>query len=383
MNHHRKITYLAGFILSLAIALTAYINSSFLASFVGEKFVGLVYTFASLTSILALSLTPALFRKMGGYKFLLSVTLLNILSLFALVLVKNAWSAAFIFIIYFSLNVLIFFSMDELLKIFSKNSTTGKIRGAYLSICSSAWIIAQLAFGVILGEFPLKTVYLASLIIMLVFFTLAYFHFGNILDPKYDRMSVKKYLKEFLKNKNLFRAYGLNFLIQFFYSWMVIYTPIYLSLHLGFTWKEIGLIFAIMLLPFVLIPFRLGQYADKIGERKMLMFGFAVASIGTLSLFFIKQHSLWIWALFLFTTRVGAATIEVMSDAYFFKHIKPENEEFVGTYRSASPVAYILGPFFAFIVFTFVPSFGFLYLILGALMLSGIYLSSTIKKSDV
>jgi hypothetical protein len=72
-----------------------------------------------------------------------------------------------------------------------------------------------------------------------------------------------------------------------------------------------------------------------------------------------------------------------MSDSYFFKHIKPENEEFVGVYRSASPVAYIIGPLFAFVVFSFVPSFNFLYLILGAFMLCGIYLSGTIRKSDI
>jgi len=85
----------------------------------------------------------------------------------------------------------------------------------------------------------------------------------------------------------------------------------------------------------------------------------------------------------LFATRIGAATIEVSGDAYFFKHIKPENEEFVGVYRSASPIAYIIGPFSAFIVFLFIPSFNFIYIILGTLMLAGIYLSSTIEKSDI
>ena len=218
---------------------------------------------------------------------------------------------------------------------------------------------------------------------MLLFFTISYLCFSDISDPKYDRMGVKKYIGKFFKNKNLFRAYGISFLLQLFYSWMVIYTPIYLSLYLGFSWKEIGIIFAIMLLPFFIIPFQLGKYADKIGERKMLMSGFTIASFATLFLFLIHEHNLWLWALLLLITRVGAASIEVMSDAYFFKHIKPENEEFVGVYRSASPVAYILGPLLASLVFIFIPSFGFIYLILGAFMLYGIYLSSTIRKSDI
>ncbi len=85
----------------------------------------------------------------------------------------------------------------------------------------------------------------------------------------------------------------------------------------------------------------------------------------------------------LFATRVGAATIEVMSDVYFFKHIRPENDEFVGIYRNASPLAYVLGPLSATIFFIFLPSFNSIYLILGALMLSGVYLASTIKKDDI
>ena len=72
-----------------------------------------------------------------------------------------------------------------------------------------------------------------------------------------------------------------------------------------------------------------------------------------------------------------------MSDSYFFKHIKPENEEFVGVYRSASPIAYTLGPLLASFFFVFIPSFNSIYVILGAIMLFGVYLSSTIRKSDI
>jgi MFS family permease len=138
-----------------------------------------------------------------------------------------------------------------------------------------------------------------------------------------------------------------------------------------------------MLIPFLFVPINLGKYADKIGERKILMFGFAVATLSTLSLFFITEHAIFIWAFLLFVTRIGASTIESMSDVYFFKHIKPENEEFIGVYRSASPVAYIIAPLVALIIFYLVPSFNYIFLILGALMLSGIYLASTIEKSDI
>jgi len=383
MIQKRKIIYLASFIFSLAIALISYINSSFISSFVDEKLVGTIYALASFVSIFALFSAPKIFRKIGVYKFLLWATVFDALSILLFSFSKNAFSAIIFFIFVFTLNILIFFSLDEILKIFSKDSITGKIRGSYLTFSNLAWITAQLALGTVEGGFSFKTIYFTSFLIMLLFFVISYFSLDHISDPRYDKISTKKYIVEFLKSKNLFRAYSISFLLQFFYAWMVIYTPIYLSIHLGFSWKEIGIIFAVMLLPFVLLDFPLGKFSDKIGERRMLMFGFTIASLATLSLFFIQIHEVWIWALLLFATRIGAATIEVMSDAYFFKHIEPENEEFIGVYRSSSPFAYILAPLIAFAVFIFIPSFNFIYIILGAIMLLGVYISSTIRKSDI
>ncbi len=383
MKHNRKIIYLVGFIFSLSIALMSYINSSFISSFVSEKLVGTIYTLGSIVSVLALLIIPQIFRKEGGFKFLLWVIFLDSLSILLLAFSQNAWSAVILFVLGFTLNILIYFALDELLKIFSKDYAIGKIRGSYLALCSLAWIAATLLLGTVLGGFSFRTIYLVSFAAMLLFFAISYIYLKDIADPKYDQTNTKRYVGEFFRNRKLFRAYGISFLLQFFYCLMVIYTPIYLSLHLGFSWKEIGIIFAIMLLPFSLIPFHLGRYSDKVGERKILMFGFTVASLATLSIFLIQRHEVWIWAALLFITRIGAASIEVMSDAYFFKHIKPENEEFVGVYRSASPVAYIIGPLLASFLFIFLPSFNYLYLILGAFMLFGIYLASTIRKSDI
>ncbi|HEV7424147.1 MAG TPA: MFS transporter [Candidatus Paceibacterota bacterium] len=383
MKNSRKIIYLAGFLFSVPIALSIYINSSFLSTLISEKSVAIVYALASLSSIIALFLASKIFRKTGGYKFLLLVVFLDALTFLSLSFAKSPLAIIITFILGISLNTLIVFSLDELLKIFSEDSSIGKIRGTYLAACHVAFISAQLASGTILGLFSFRSIYFIGFIIMMLFFFISMFTLKRMPDPAYDRMSAIKYIGEFLKNKNLSRAYILNFLLQFFYSWMVIYTPIYLFLHLGFLWKEIGIIFAIMLLPFIIIPFRIGKYADKIGERKILMFGFAIASLATLSLFFIHQHSIWIWAALLFATRIGAASVEVTSDAYFFKHIKSENEEFVGVYRTATPLADFIGPLCALLVLIFIPSFNFIYPILAALMMYGVYLASTISRNDI
>jgi MFS family permease len=381
--NNKKIIYLAGFVFSLAVALMSYINSSFLATFIDEKSVGIIYALGSIVSVFTLFTIPTIFRKLGSRAFLLLVIGLDALSILLFALGQDPLIIALIFVAGFTLNTLIFFSLDELLKISSSTGGMGRTRGGYLALSNIAWILSQLALGTILGEQSFRYIYIVSFSIMIVLFLLIFVRLRHIPDPVYDKMNIREYTGAFFRNKNLFRAYSMNVLLQFFYCWMIIYTPIYLSLHMGFSWKEIGIIFAIMLLPFSIIPFPLGTYADKIGERKILMYGFTIISLATLSLFFIEDKSLWLWAFMLFMTRVGAASIEIGIDAYFFKHIKPENEEFISIYRTATPTAYIKGPLVALFVLPFIPSFEYLYVVLGAVMLYGIYLSSTIRKDDI
>jgi len=378
-----KNIFFIGFLFSLHLALTSYINSSFLSTFLKEQNVGFLYTLGFTISIIALLLVPKILRKVGGYKFLLWIIGLNAISLLSISAFKSIFLIIPIFVSYLTLNIMIIFSLDELLSISSKNSGIGKIRGFYLMIVSLAWVIAPSISGAILNNFSFSVIYFISFVLMIILFIFSYFSLKDLTDPKYDKTPIIKSLKIFFKNRNLIRAYKINFLLQFFFAFMVIYTPIYLNAHLGFSWGEIGKIFTIMLMPFVILPSFLGKYSDRIGERKMLILGFAITSLATLSLFFIKQPEIWIWALLLFATRIGASTIEIMSDVYFFKHITPENDEFVGIYRNTAPVAYIIAPLVAFFIFTFTPAFNFIYLILGAFMLYGIYLSSTIKKSDI
>lgn len=369
--------------LSLQLALTAYINSSFLASFIGENSVGFVFTLGSMAAISALLLIPKVLIRLGSYEFLLLAVAGSALSLLFLSIMKNVWAIIPIFIIYFAFNNIIIFILDELLEIFSKTGQVGKMRGFYLAVLSSAWVLSQIFLGKILESFSYQVLFFITFEIMVTLFLLCLLYLRDMPDPKYDRTPVFLNLKTFFKNKNLARSYGVGFLLQFFYSWMVIYTPIYLNAHLGFTWKEIGIIFTVMLTPFVFMPIPLGKYSDRIGEKKMLALGFAFASLATLSLFFIKTPNLWVWMVALFATRLGASTIEIMSDVYFFKHIAPTQDEFIGIYRNTSPVAYIVGPLIATILLQVLPSFNYLFPILAGIMALGIYLASTIKWGDV
>jgi len=163
---------------------------------------------------------------------------------------------------------------------------------------------------------------------------------------------------------------------------MVIYTPIYLYDHLGLGWDKIGIIFTIMLLPFVILEYPLGKISDKIGEKELLIAGFAISAFFTLLIPFVKIPSVLAWGLLLFGTRIGAAMIEVMSETYFFKKIKPEAAEEVNFFRNTYPLSYIIAPIFAIPILFLVPSFEYLFYVLGAIMLIGLLITLKLKDTN-
>ena len=55
MGQKRKIIYLTGFLFSIPVALTAYINSSFLKTYLNEYSLSALYAAASILTILGLA----------------------------------------------------------------------------------------------------------------------------------------------------------------------------------------------------------------------------------------------------------------------------------------------------------------------------------------
>ena len=103
-------------------------------------------------------------------------------------------------------------------------------------------------------------------------------------------------------------------------------------------------------------------------------------ALATMSLGFLTKPVVWHWMLALFLTRVGASLIEIMRDTYFFKQIDYRDVHLTSFFRDTGPVAYVLAPLLAtfFLQFTGIPT---LFLILGVLILTGLYASLTLKDT--
>jgi MFS family permease len=383
-NRNLLSVYLLGFLFAFHVALPTYINSSFLDVFMSEKSLGIVYTIASVLTIFFFFLAPLFLRMFGNYRVAFSLILIELFALTSLILGENPLLLATSFIISILTIPFIYFSLDIFLESFSEDKKTGRVRGIYLTMTNLAWIFSPIISGFILTKSNYWGVYLFSLLFLLPILFILSKNFSNFRDSKYEVTSISNTLKTVWKSKNIRNIFSTSFLLHFFYSWMTIYTPLYLHKYAGFSWTEIGIIFGIMLLPFVLVQFPLGKMADeKMGEKEILSIGFFLTAISTMALFFIPQNSsLWLWAVLLFITRIGASSIEIMTDTFFFKNVNNLNANIISFFRTSRPVAYVLGPLVASLSLNFVKvESGGIFIILGVIMLSGLFFSLRLKDT--
>jgi MFS family permease len=239
-----------------------------------------------------------------------------------------------------------------------------------------------LAAFLITKEGGYKTIYTLAFFFVVIMTIGLIFSVKTFEDKIYKKtpfLETYRYLKT---NHHMLTITIFNFILQFFYVWMVVYTPIYLYQHIGLGWGQIGIIFTIMLAPFVLFSFPIGVLIDKyhVSKRMLLYIGFIIISVSTLLIAGITTKNILLWGVVLFMTRVGASIIETTSEIYFFTHIKEEETYLLSVFRDMMPVAYIIAPLISTLIFIFLP-FKFLFIILSIILLSGLYYIPHLKHN--
>ncbi len=337
--------YLAGFFFAVQLAMTAYVNSSFIASFVSAKYAGLVFSVAAAIGIVGYLRVSSILKRIGLHAFISALALLDIVLLYGLHALTNVYLIVAVFVLWIITNSFIVIALDMLLEHFSQDASTGRTRGLYLTAINLAWVCSPLLSGKLIASLGYTGIFLAGSCVLVPFLLIVFFRFRTMQDPPYEHAAVGESLKKIAASKNLRKIFSANFLLQSFYAVMVIYSPIYLHNVLGYGWETISIIFTIMLLPFVLFQFPIGKYADRThSERTILIFGFSILALATAALSFLGHATMWLWALMLFLTRLGASMIEVTSESYFFKSVSDDDPEVISFFRCLSPLAYIFIP---------------------------------------
>lgn len=344
--------FVGGLFLSFHYALIIYVNSSFLNQFMDEKTISYLYIFGSILSVILFLNAGKILQRLGNLRSFLFFLTLELASTLLIFFAGGQALASLAFLLHQAVISFVFFNIDIFLeREQQEEDSTGNRRGAFLTFQNTAWICAPILSGFLVNKFGIGSVYmLASLLILPPAIIIAK-TFGKGLHKPIKTTNLEE-IYEFLKNKrDLKRILFSNILLQFFYAVMVIFMPIFLTESLGFDWQKVGIIFAIMLLPFLILEWPLGYIADhKLGEREILGFGFIVMAVSTMLIPFTWSTSLLVWAGILFVTRVGASSVEIGNEAYFFRQVKERDAGIIGIFRTTRPLAYIIAPLFASII---------------------------------
>ena len=381
-KHLRHLTYAIVFFLTLQSALVTYINSSALARIISPNQVTIVYTVAFLCAIFALILVPRLLKNIGDVRSTLLFVGIEIIALLGLALFPTSPLFLLFFLIHLIIPQLLILDMDVFLEYASRDDETGSIRGTYLTFLSTAFLVAPMITGFILGDGDAYSkVYYLSALVLLPAFIVILISFKKFKDHRYRQVRFIDGIRKVFGHKELRGIFVSNFFLRSFYTIMVIFTPFYLHGELGMSWSVIGLLFTIMLLPFVLFELPLGHLADtRFGEKEILALGFFIMGGATMFLSFIPASAFILWAIVLFLTRTGASAVESMNDTYFFKHVSESDTETIALFRMMEPFAFVVIPVLLATLFVFIDTH-FVFLVLGMYVLLGIPLALGLKDT--
>ena len=337
--------FLASFFFSVHIALLSYLNSTVLALHTNSLGVTLAYTVSSALSLVCLIGAGHLVRKTGSSVFLIGALALSVALLAALGTIAQTHWFVSVFVVYFSLNTVIWYAFDLVIEHYSKETNTGNIRGIYLTLNNTGWVLAPIAASAIVGVVGVSGAYIAAAVATLAGATLILT--TKHISPKsgrVPRISFTEAFRALARHPYARRIVTLYFVIQFFFAWMVIYLTPHLQ-GIGFSFGVIGIILSTMLLPFVLFQYWTGKVVDKYrNEQHLLALGFLIAGIATYALAFPLPSKPVVFSAILFVTRIGASIIEVAAESAFFKHVTERDTALISTLRMTIPLAYIIAP---------------------------------------
>ena len=367
------------FILALLNALSgfhffliAYISGPYLATFLSPSLIGMVYSFSAVLTLLGFILIPRLIRTYPTGKLALALAGLNVAVLLSLALFNTHTIAILGIALHSVCAALIAYTLDIFLEEATKDEgETGLIRGIFLTAVNISLVLSPITIGFLLGNTEIYTpIFLAASLAIVLFMLLLQFRRMRITDICVPRAStLRDTLSCLSENTSSRRILILNTLLQSFFIWAPVYIPLYLHIELGIPWSTLGPLFAIMLLPFVLLELPVGRFLDRYhGEGRVMALGFIITGASFASLAFVVTEPIYVLAMVLILTRVGAALIEIGAETAYFRSVGGADANSVSVFRMTRPLGMFVGPFFGSALLLILPV-QFVFIPLGLFML--------------
>lgn len=331
-----------GFLFGLSISLLAYVMSSYFKEVTQSDNVSVFYLISFVVFLPFLFNLHRFIEGFGRARTLMTILMIQVEILFFLQFAGVSLWGAVLLIGYSILNSIVAVVIDVVLEAYTVNGTTGRLRGLYLSVWNLGILVGPMISMYVLQQYGFDMIFTIELIVYAVMFLAVFVALNNIQGHvKRQNFSFITTVNAFRKNHDLLKIYCVSLALRFFYAGMTIYMPLYLY-EIGLGYMEIGAIFTVMLIPFILIEYPAGILADtKYGEKEMLLLGVVIMIISLVVMFFVRDANFIVWMGILVVSRIGAALVESMEDSYFYKQINENDVALINFFRSTRAVAYI------------------------------------------
>lgn len=371
-NRLRLVTFIS-FLIGFSEAVVAYVFSSYFKEASGTENVGTFYVVSYFVALVMLLNFHKVVRKLGKSNVFYFSVLTKIVVLLALVMLDPSRAGMLLVMLYLVATVLEWVSLDIIIESFSSDNLSGRIRGLHLTILNAGFIFGPFVFAYIMDHIGFHGVFVFSLIFNCFVLIFGLIGLRQVNHRFKQDLKISEVIAKVIRRKNVMRIYYIAFILDFFYALMVIYTPIYLR-DLGYSWEDIGKIFTVMLIPFVLLEYPMGILADrKTGEKEFLIFSLFVMGSSTLAIYFLNPAGVTAWMGILFVTRIGAALVEILRDSYFYKRIDGHDVDVINFFRTAGSAGNIVAAAIASLLVYFMPDLKFIFILNGVVVLTALY----------
>lgn len=374
------------FLIGFTQATIIYIMSSYFKLATGSENVGLFYFLAYAVVMIALLNLHKIVRIIGKSNTFYLSLLFKITSIAVLMICPSTFWTIIPLMFFLIFSGLEWASLDVLLESFSEDKKSGRIRGKHLTLINAGFVFGPFLAMELLDHFDFSGIFIFIFVINSIVLVVSLISLRRVNHRFNGQVSIVDLVKKAYFRRNIMRIYYISFVLEFFYAIMVVYSPIYLR-DLGFSWDKIGIIFTVMLVPFVLLQYPMGVLADKkTGEKEAIIASLIILGASSGIVYFISTPSVFVWSVVLFATRIGAALVEVLRDSYFYKRIDSSDVDLINFFRTALPMGYIAASLISLLLLIFLPLKS-IFLVLAAVVFSallpGIYLLDSKSEKEI
>ncbi len=237
---------------------------------------------------------------------------------------------------------------------------------------SLAWITGSWSLGFVVGPALGGLGNLQTPFIIYALLSAAAFVAGLFVLPESGRPGVRTTfagILRVLKLPTVMASAAATFALAFFYGAFEAFMPLMIS-EIGVQRLGIGLLFAVAGLPSIALPRVTGIIADRIGDSRLIVFGFGFAAI--LCAAFLRLFPILpLWLLFLLFGMVEVF-VYVPAVALLNRGLKNDDRVFAtGSHNYAFSAGFFLGPFAGGLLLAR-GDYGWLFALLTAVMIAAL-----------